>query len=215
MRALVFLILSAVLPALAASSVSAQLPNRGPVRGGPNPFAMVRHKAVQEELKISKEQQEKLKDVMTKIRDQLLELIENGEREKARALIKKHEKDVLQVLRPEQVKRLKEVILQVHGIWAMTVPETAKELQLAPDQQEKIVALQNETEKQMKKIFEGEATDRKDAQKKMAELHNSANDKALLLLTPERKTKWKEMLGEPFKGEIRREFAPMRRPGQP
>jgi Spy/CpxP family protein refolding chaperone len=214
MRYFHFVLLTTAMLTVAVSPLAAQLPNQGPVRGGPNPFAMIRQKSVQDELKMSKEQQGKLKEVMTGIRDQLLELIENGEREKARALIKKHEKDILTVLTSEQVKRLKEIILQVHGIWAMTVPETAKELQITAEQKEKILALQTETEKQMKKIFEGEAASRKEAQQKMAELHKSANDKALLLFTDAQKAKWKEMAGEPFKGEIRREFAPARRPGQ-
>jgi len=34
-------------------------------------------------------------------------------------------------------------------------------------------------------------------------LNNAATEKTLGLLTADQKTKWKEMTGEPFKGEIR------------
>ena len=49
--------------------------------------------------------------------------------------------------------------------------------------------------------------------KKMQELQKDATTKAMKVLSSEQKTKWKEMTGEPFKGQIT--FGqPRRRGGQ-
>ena len=40
-------------------------------------------------------------------------------------------------------------------------------------------------------------------QKKMAELQKASTDKIMKLLTAAQKTKWKELQGEAFKGELR------------
>jgi len=48
----------------------------------------------------------------------------------------------------------------------------------------------------------GQAPD-EDTRKKMDDLRKSTGDKLVALLTPEQKTKWTAMQGEPFKGEIR------------
>jgi Spy/CpxP family protein refolding chaperone len=195
--------MAGVLLLLAAAPALGQRPSLGPVRGGPSPGSMLRHKAVQEELKLSKEQRDKVKGVMTAVRDKMIELIENGEREKVAALLKEQEKGLTKVLTATQFARLKQVVLQVHGLWAMTVPDTAKDLKLTPGQVKQLRALQAETEKQMNKVFE-EAATRKEAQKRVAELHRAANDKGLALLTEGQRARWKAMIGEPFKGEIQR-----------
>jgi hypothetical protein len=181
-----------------------QPPSRGSVRGGPNPLLILRHKPVQEELKLSEEQVEKIKEIMGKMRDKMLALIENGERDKVQPVIKELEKDLFQMLKADQAKRLKEVVLQVHGLWAMTTPDTAKELQLTEEQTKKLRDLQAETEKQMDKLYDGDIESRKEIQKKLAELHTGATDKGLQVLTEKQRVKWKEMAGEPFKGEIPR-----------
>ena len=140
---------------------------------------------------------------MTGMRDKLLELVENGERDKVPALVKGQEKGLAKILTAGQYKRLQEVVLQVHGLWALTAPDTAKELKITPGQMKKLRGLQAETEKQMKNLPEGAAT-RTEVQKKLAELHRAANDKGLLLLTDEQRARWKALTGEPFKREIRR-----------
>jgi Spy/CpxP family protein refolding chaperone len=190
-------------------------PSRGSVRGGPTVLGMLRHKAVQEELKVSDKQQEQLKAVMMKMRDKMIAHIENGEREKAAAIVKEHQKDLLNILTAEQAKRLKEVTLQVHGLWAMTVPETAAELKITEEQKTKLRNLQAETEKQMNKLFSGkEASTRTEVQKKMGELHQAATEKGLEVLTAEQRMAWRTMVGQPFTGEIPR-VPPMGLGGSP
>lgn len=208
MRTLRAMILSLTVLALATTGATSQekqpRPGRGPVRGGPSAFGTIRQKSVMDELKLTGEQVDKLKEAMTEMRDQLLKFIEDGERAKAVALMKEREKGLFKILTPEQGKRLKEIVLQVHGVWAMTEPETAKALGITEEQQKKLRDLQEETEKQMNKLYSGGAASRTEAQKKTVELHNSANEKGLAVLTEEQRAKWKQMTGAPFKGEIRR-----------
>jgi Spy/CpxP family protein refolding chaperone len=194
-----------VLLALAVPVVAQQPPNQGSVRGGPNPLLMLRHKAVQEELKLSTDQQTKVKDLMMVMRDKMIDLIENGQREKMPAVVQEHQKSLWKILTPQQGKRLKEVVLQVHGLWAMTVPENAGQLKLTAEQSMKLRDLQAETEKQMNKLSKkGEVDSRAELQKRMAELHTKATDQGLQLLTAEQRTTWKGLVGEPFKGEVPR-----------
>src|SRR5262249_23095744 len=139
------------LVALVAGAATGQPPQPlkgGPVRGGPNPVAMLRHAPVQDELKLTKEQREKVKDLMMGMRDKMITLVENGEREKVQALIAEQGKALAKILTAEQNKRLEQVILQVHGLWAMTMADTAKELQLTDEQKKKMGDLQAEAEKE-------------------------------------------------------------------
>ena len=177
---------------------------RGPVRGGPSAFATLRQKAVMQELRLSEEQVGKIKEAMMAQRDRLLEFIEKGERDKAAALTRERDKTLLKVLTPAQARRLRELVLQVHGLWAMTEPDTVKELKLTEEQTQRLRQLQKETEGRMAKLFEGEAATRTEAQKKLAEYHVAANEKGLTFLTEAQRATWKELSGAPFKGEILR-----------
>jgi Spy/CpxP family protein refolding chaperone len=201
MRPLSFVLCAAALAGLAAAR--GQAPTRGPVRGGPNAVTMLRHKAVQEELKLTEAQREKVKRLMTGMRDKLLELIEGGQRGKVAAVVQEQEKGLAKILTPKQLARLKQVVLQVHGVWALTAPETAKELKITPGQEKKLRALQDATLKEMTKVSD-KARTRTEAQKKLAELHRAANEKGLELLTAGQRDRYKALSGEPFKGEIQR-----------
>ena len=52
----------------------------------------------------------------------------------------------------------------------------------------------------MRAMFQG--GDRQAAQQKLAEIRKTSDEKLLGVLTPEQQGKWKELTGEPFKGEI-------------
>jgi Spy/CpxP family protein refolding chaperone len=212
MRRFHHLILMLCLILLMASPAGAQKPSdalqpprgRGPIRGGASQFMFLRHPEIQKELQFTDAQKEKLKEIMHGLRDKMIDLVENNQRDKVFALVQEQTKNLDKLLTPEQLKRLKQVFLQVQGLWALTDPGIVKELKITDEQKEKLVKLQEESTKAMKKLFEGEASSRKEAQAKLAELHKEANAKGLRLLTAEQQTKWKEMAGPPFKGEIRR-----------
>ena len=90
----------------------------------------------------------------------------------------------------------------------MIDPEVAKALALSEEQQGKVKTINEEMMAGMRELFTpGQAPD-EDARKKMNDLRKSSGDKMLAVLSAEQKTKWTEMQGEAFKGEIR--FGPPR-----
>jgi Spy/CpxP family protein refolding chaperone len=198
-----------VAPSLSWAQKPADAPQpprtRAPIRGGGSQFMMLRHAEIQKELKLTDEQKEKLKEVMHGLRDKMIDLIENNERAKVFALVQEQNKNLDKLLTPEQLKRFKQVFLQVQGLWALTDPGVVKDLKITDEQKEKLFKLQEERTKDMRKLFDGgQASSRKEAQAKLAEMHKAATAEGLRLLTAEQQAKWKEMAGPPFKGTIQR-----------
>jgi hypothetical protein len=205
---------AAVAVALAASPALAQRPGGGG-RGGLQPMSplqLLSQQSVQEELKLTPEQKKTVEDASAKqmaARRSLNELEGEERAQKAAELNKQSEKIVDEVLKPEQAKRLKQIRLQQQGIQAFEDPAVVKELKLTADQEQKVKALHEEIDKLRQGVRQqGGGGGREEVMKKMQELNKQLTDRAVALLTDEQKTKWKEMTGEPFKGEIRR-------PGRP
>jgi Spy/CpxP family protein refolding chaperone len=93
-----------------------------------------------------------------------------------------------------------QITLQRRGLGAAENPEVASALKLTDEQQDKIKTIQEDTRKEMQELFQG--GNREEARKKMAEIRKSTEEKLQSILTAEQKGKWKELTGEPFKGEI-------------
>jgi hypothetical protein len=179
--------------------------------GGVMVFRLLNQKAVQDELKLSETQVKQFRDAARKLRDLMVEEMEKGDRDKARALAKEHEKDLDKILKPDQANRLRQIDLQLRGAGAFTDAALVQEMKITPEQHKQLRALAEETARQINKLFEGDAATREELRKKMAEITVTANEKVLALLTGDQKTQWKEKTGVPFKGEIRR-GQPARRP---
>jgi hypothetical protein len=106
------------------------------------------------------------------------------------------------VLKPEQLKRLKEISLQRRGVQAYTDSEVAKALALTDTQKDKIESICWEEERKMKNIF---ARDKRllldppaDALKPLETLLKETNDKAAAVLTEAQKKSWRDLTGKPF-----------------
>jgi Spy/CpxP family protein refolding chaperone len=77
-------------------------------------------------------------------------------------------------------------------------------MNLTAEQKDRITAIQDAAGEEMRQLFQaGAGGDRDEMRKKATELRDSTNQKTRAVLTPEQETKWKELVGEPFKGEIR------------
>src|SRR5262249_42296862 len=162
-------------------------------------------KSVQDELKLTEDQTKTVAEASRKqmTARQSLRDLEGAEREKkTQELNKEAEKVVADTLKPEQAKRLKQISLQQQGAQAFNNPEIAKELNITDEQKQKIKTIQEDAMKEMRTLFQP-GGDRTEAMKKIQELNKATNDKVMGVLTADQKTKWKEMTGEPFKGEIR------------
>lgn len=215
MRILYVLLLAVAVSAVAAPDAWAQ---RGQGRGGRgfggpggpgrNSFGLLTQKSVQDELKLSDDQVKKVDEHMEKQRGGFAALRDLGDDERQQKMEerdKANQAAIAEILNPDQLKRFKQISLQQRGAQAFGDPEIAQALNLTSEQKDRIKAIQDAGLAEMRELFQaGDAGgDRQELQKKGMDLRNASNEKAQAVLTTEQQAKWKEMTGEPFKGEIR------------
>jgi hypothetical protein len=210
MRKLGHLALVLAVVALTATAAQAQRQGRrGPPGGGgfgADPLSLLSQKSVQEELKITPDQTEKV----TKLNEQRREafrgsrdLSQEERQKKFEELAKETSKSLAEILRPEQDKRLKQISVQLRGPDAFGDPKVAESMKFTDEQKEKVKVLLEDYRKDRQALFQGgNQGNREENRKKMAEMRTATTEKLTALFTPEQKTTWKEMTGEPFKGQI-------------
>jgi hypothetical protein len=168
-------------------------------------------KSVQAELKLSDDQVKKVTAIRMAMREKVQDITETDVAErmkKAMAIFKEAEADVFAVLKPDQARRLRQIALQQQPLArALENPEVARGLNLSQEQAKEVRAIREGTAKEIGKVSEG-AQSRPEVRKKTDELIRASEAKALQVLTAEQKTKWKELLGPPFTGELQRGAGP-------
>ncbi len=158
---------------------------------------------VQKEIKVTDEQRDKLKDAMTKFREdhkddfaKARDLSQEERQKMMKGLNEETDKAIGKVLDDKQMKRLRQIGLQQQGTFAFQNPEIQSKLKLKDDQKEKIKTISEESGQKMRDLFQGGFNE--ETQKKMAELRKDWMEKINGVLTAEQKKTWKEMTGEPF-----------------
>jgi hypothetical protein len=176
--------------------------------GGMPAWRLITQKSVQEELKLNEEQIKKANALSEQLGEKQRELFESlqdlepPERgKKIQEWNQANDKAVAEILKPDQMKRVKQISRQLAGVQAFTSPEVASEIKLTDEQKEKIKEIQQQMFEQRREIFEN-TPDRAEAGKKMQELNKTAAEKVVGQLNAEQKTKWKELTGKPFTGEV-------------
>jgi Spy/CpxP family protein refolding chaperone len=217
MKKLSSLMAVAVVLAVATSPALAQRGQRQGFGGGfgASPVMLLGQKSVQDELKLTEEQVKKVTQLAEGQRgggrgdfaNLSREEIQKRMQERAQA----SQKAINEILKPEQSKRLNQITLQQRGATALSDAQVAEQLKLTAEQKQKVQAIQEDAQTAMRELFQGGGGNREELQKKMQDFRNSNNEKLMKVLTEEQKTKWKEMQGEPFKGQIT--FGPGRRGG--
>ena len=201
----------AVLLAVPALSQQRQQGQQGRGGGGfgGGLAALIENVGVQQELKLDNEQVEKAKAAVDKVREkhsadraQLQDLSQEERREKSRAInqavAEETMKALADVLKPEQIKRLKQIQLQRRGAEAFTEPEVQKALNLTGEQKAKIKTIAAEAAQERRELFQGGANrGGEEAQQKMAALRKVTVEKVSAVLTDDQKQTWKEMIGQP------------------
>src|SRR5208282_323368 len=91
------------------------------------------------------------------------------------------------------------------GASAFSDPQLHDELALTDEQKAQIRAVQDEARRAMW-VVPRPGGPRPEDWKKAADSWRKARDQALAVLTTDQKEQWKELTGEPFKGEIRLPF---------
>ena len=199
--------------------VEAQQPRQGGGFGQVNTTnAVLTNKDLQEELKVTDAQKEKLKgasEKLTELGKKRAEAFKGGfknvDKEKAAEFQKESEavnadvkKSVEEVLTSDQKKRLKQIDLQAKGLAAFSDEAVAKELSITDSQSSKIKGVMEEYAKDTKDLRgggKGGGFDKEKAaenQKKREKLTKAATADIEDALTAEQKGKWKEMVGAPF-----------------
>ncbi len=174
----------------------------GPHFKGPPAFGvagLLGQPAVRQDLKLS-EEQEKAIDGFAEKRGNLLwgDRHNPGEEAQRGADIEANEVSCFEVLRPEQAKRLRQIVWQQRGAMAFNYPEVADDLRLTPEQKERIHSIAEESRPP------GRPGDhRPDGWRHSDDFWKGVNDRLISVLSDEQRTKWKELTGEPFQGEIR------------
>lgn len=226
-------LLAAVVLALAAAPAWAQPPEggrggrgrglMGMMRGGLMPAsALLNQKPVQEELRLSDEQKKEVAAFGEKMREAWQDAMDAAPEERMRKMMEMRadgDKAVSRILRPEQAKRLHQIALQAAGARALADPKVASELSLDDSQKDKIREAGEEQMKKMEELRGESGGDRDKRREKMADLRRETDERIREVLTPGQRARWKDMLGEPFKGiEQLRMAGPGRRgrgPGGP
>jgi hypothetical protein len=111
------------------------------------------------------------------------------------------DKAIAGVLKEDQLKRIKQIELQVGGLRALGKEDVQKELKLTDKQKEDLKSINEEVSKDTREIMMDVGRDREkraEAQKKVAELSKKALDKFTEKFTDDQKKLFKEMTGEKF-----------------
>ena len=195
--------LASVLAVLAA--VAWAQPPFGGLPRGPSPASLIGQESVQKELKLTAEQTKKLADLADKMREKMqaafaLEGPQRGK--KLQELNEENDKAVAAILAPEQAKRLRQIVYQQQGAAALATADVAKELGLSGEQRERITAINDETAGKMRELLRSGGPPDDATRAKAEELRRAGADKVLAALTDAQKAAWKELQGEPFKGQI-------------
>jgi hypothetical protein len=206
------------LAALLARPAAAQFRGGGGFGGAGQ---LVGQKAVQDELKLDKDQIDKADAAIKKVRedhkDDLAKARDQNTSMEERAEIMKKvaddtEKALKDVLKPDQLKRLKQIQLQVRGVGAFAQEEVQTALKLTQEQKDDIKTIAEDTRKGTMEAFQGAAGDPTkfaDVRKKVQALNAEGMDRISKILKDDQKKSWQEMIGDKF-DQSKLEFGPRR-----
>ena len=173
------------------------------------PFVVFRDKVL-DEIKVSDEQKDKLLEhMMTQIMetgpflDSLAETGEEREKKLNEHRKKAHEKLgklLKEVLKPEQLKRLRGIALQQEGGLALGQDDVRGELKITQEQMKKFMAITQELQSKIQLLIKEAQSGGKpeELRPQVVKIREEYGKKLEAVLTDEQQKKWKDMLGEPF-----------------
>ena len=209
--------------AVAVAGFAAAQPPRGQGRGGfgggfGGYGSLIRNEAVHKELKLDKEQADKASEAAQKVREKhadeftkLRDLEQEERRTKSRELnVKVNEetiKAIGEVLKPEQMARLKQIELQQADFAAYTRSDVQSALKLSAEQTEKVKTITDAANTQIREALgtggqggrpRGQGGAGRGSNEKVVAIRKETNEKLVALLTDDQKKTWKELTGAPF-----------------
>jgi Spy/CpxP family protein refolding chaperone len=168
------------------------------------PAGLLRRDDVQADLGLSETQKTKLKEINDLSRQAMRDAFQNGDRDpKAMEDMRKATEDKqMAVLDAKQKGRLREIWIQISGSTALFDEKLQEELGFTAEQKKKVSDLKAKQEKDATTLMEKMRDEDADRQALMEEMR--ANGETIKndlekVMTPEQKTKLKELGGKPFK----------------
>jgi hypothetical protein len=174
------------------------------------PQFIVYREKVLDELKVTDEQREKLmQNLMERIMETgpFLDSLKDAgpEREKkleehrkdARAKLAKQLKELLQ---PEQLKRWRQVTLQLEGPFALGQEDLRKDLKISQQQVMKFMAIVQDLHKKVEPLIKEAHSggNPEEIRPKVEQIRKDHATQIEAVLTDDQKKQWKELLGPPF-----------------
>lgn len=116
---------------------------------------------------------------------------------------KKIDEEVDKLLEQPQRDRLKQLVLQRQGLAALAEEKVAKELGLEPEQKDLVKQIMDDQRKKTQEFFQKMLSDGGGFQQDqvtthMKKLREQTEQDLAIVMTPEQKSKWDEMLGPKF-----------------
>jgi hypothetical protein len=165
---------------------------------------LLRQKSVQQELRISPELANKIREFTNKEHEEFHKALKLGKEQSLKKILELSEanrKFLEDNLSAEQRNRLGQIYLQVTALHQLTQPEAAKTLDLTAAQQTKFKEMDDEAHKKFFAILEARE-DKEARHRKLNQLREDIYKAIGQVLTPEQKTKARQLVGEEFKGEL-------------
>jgi Spy/CpxP family protein refolding chaperone len=207
MRTVTALAVTGLVLSLAVASAPAQEKCSGcPAahRHGPPALLLLSRKAIREDLKLTDEQNQRVRAALVKQITAFIDATDLPKEERAQKLPELRQQGnriAAEILTPEQVARLRQIRLQVQGPRAFLNPEMVQKLSITDAQREKIIGTFKAAKKDFVALFQ-DGANREDMGPKLAELRRHLTEQALSMLTEEQRARWKDMTGAPISGDL-------------
>lgn len=194
-------------------------PGGGAMGGGDPTFNLLRTKEVREELEISTEQEAALGKLGEQLRPSRPEGVDFGSmsdedrtkffekmRSEAEAKMAETKEKLEEVLLPDQIERLGEIVLQARGVQALSDSEVATELKITDAQKKQLEevrdSLREEMQTKMREMFgnrDGNRDGAMNMRDEFTKMRTEMDEKILAVLTSDQKAEFEKMKGEAFK----------------
>jgi hypothetical protein len=218
--------------ALLVPVAPAQQPPTGPYAGA-GLWVLLLNKDVQKELKLNDEQVAKAakvsQEIVQKHREDLTRLTgaglgqvaDEGQLKKQVELARKVTDETVEgmgdSLKPEQVKRFKQIAVQqtvrLAGAGVFLDPEVDKDLKLTDKQKEDLKKTVEDQQKKHLSALKDAGGNPLDVFKKLGTINKDSVEDVVKTLTDDQKKTWKELTGEPFEFKTGSSPVPPPKPG--
>ena len=125
-------------------------------------------------------------------------------------MAEKAQKEIAEILKPEQLQRLKQIEIQVLGAAALMTPEVVKALNITDDQQAKLKTIHYEAVGKRQELMgslqglsrEEMMAKRAESREKLRQIEKETLEKALAALTPEQREKFEKLKGKKLEVDL-------------